>query len=152
MWFIYLSLQITPLKQMTQKGLQAVQRRQLLYCTQTKSQTFTVVVNFTRTKGYLDFPLMPSRRAFMLGKTFFMIFPKSAALSGLQPRLSQQLLEKNRFGCEDKGQHTHHEEPTPNVWYSLVLIINLLLWEGSLWMLLQVIPYPVECMHLLSAT
>lgn len=34
----------------------------------------------TKSEGYLDLPRMPSRRAFMVGKTFFMIFPKSAAL------------------------------------------------------------------------
>lgn len=39
-------------------------------------------VTIHSSQGYLDFPLMPSRRAFMLGKTFFIIFPKSAALSG----------------------------------------------------------------------
>lgn len=38
------------------------------------------IVTKISTEGYLDLPRMPSRRAFMLGKTFFMIFPKSAAL------------------------------------------------------------------------
>ncbi len=38
------------------------------------------IVTKSSTEGYLDLPRMPSRRAFMLGKTFFMIFPKSAAL------------------------------------------------------------------------
>lgn len=33
-------------------------------------------------KGYFDLPLVPRRRAFIFGKTFFMIFPKSAALNG----------------------------------------------------------------------
>lgn len=54
-----------------------------------QTRTFTI----HSTEGYFDFPLMPSRRAFMFGKTFFIIFPKSAALSGWQLRLSQKLLK-----------------------------------------------------------
>lgn len=46
--------------------------------TRDRGQTVTI----HSSKGYLDFPLMPSRRAFMFGKTFFIIFPKSAALNG----------------------------------------------------------------------
>lgn len=46
--------------------------------TRDRGQTVTI----HSCKGYFDFPLMPSRRAFMFGKTFFIIFPKSAALSG----------------------------------------------------------------------
>jgi len=38
------------------------------------------IVTKSSIEGYLDLPRMPSRRAFMVGKTFFMIFPKSAAL------------------------------------------------------------------------
>ena len=40
------------------------------------------IKNVSDKKGYLDLPLVPRRRAFMFGKTFFMIFPKSAALNG----------------------------------------------------------------------
>lgn len=46
--------------------------------TRDRGQTATLLSS----KGYFDFPLMPSRRAFMFGNTFFIIFPKSAALSG----------------------------------------------------------------------
>lgn len=46
--------------------------------TRDRGQTVTI----HSSKGYFDFPLMPSRRAFMFGKTFFIILPKSAALSG----------------------------------------------------------------------
>lgn len=58
--------------------------RELMNCnsrwsvTRDRGQTVTT----HSSQGYLDFPLMPSRRAFMFGKTFFIILPKSAALSG----------------------------------------------------------------------
>ncbi len=105
-------------------------------------------IRFSHTKGYFDFPLMPKRRAFMFGKTFFMIFRNQLRLKDGSPDCRNN--SWNTAWETDEYKQTQPLSITGELNHSLVFIVHLLFWQWGFRVLFQVISDPVERVHLLS--